>query len=534
MATFVKRLMIALLFWVFAVTVSDAFFFHGGGMVAMSDTCNFSTAGPNCAPGVANMLLNGAAGDTNDVTVTATIGSGSAALAVGTNTFASTDCQSGAGCTGTVNKGIGVWGAGAGGAILSTSIIAFTDAQHVTLGNNAGTAVTGGSTKIRYGTDNTTAIQTVMNAIAASNNTGVIYLPDTGKPYLVNGTPQNYPNSAGSAILLMPDRPVTSGPINIIFKGQFEAPYGGISVIGSQVLSNSGSILTTTRNDGGGVAAIIGGASANFYPWTLANLGVKNLMFRTYDNPQIIPVDGRYIAGMEVEDVWFDTGTALQNVSAPTDVNAIALATPLNSNGAFTSVRNINVVGPYVGVQINEHAVIDNASVYFAHDGYFVNPANHAMSIGRIGAYHTIVAMEFGSAGGLCAPIDVKQLDIEWTASGPWARTWDIDDITNAGCGTIKWHLVEAGPGPTHTVSVNGGANLQLSETGALIGTVPVVLGQYYVTSALPVCGPANPATNGFQRLVSDAASPTYNGTLVGSGSVRTGVLCNGTNWVTQ
>lgn len=70
---------------------------------------------------------------------------------------------------------------------------------------------------------------------------------------------------------------------------------------------------------------------------------------------------------------------------------------------------------------------------------------------------------------------------------------------------------------------------------GAAAGTLAVDpnLSQFlpttYTVATLPTCG----SSNKFQSLtVSDASSPTYLGTLTGSGTVSTPVMCNGTSWV--
>jgi hypothetical protein len=93
-----------------------------------------------------------------------TITSGTASLAASTALFSSADCQGGTGCTGTVgNKVITVGGIGAAGAALRTTIIAFTDTQHITLGTNASTSQSGTSEPIEWGTDNTAGLQNWLN-----------------------------------------------------------------------------------------------------------------------------------------------------------------------------------------------------------------------------------------------------------------------------------------------------------------------------------------------------------------------------------
>ena len=52
-----------------------------------------------------------------------------------------------------------------------------------------------------------------------------------------------------------------------------------------------------------------------------------------------------------------------------------------------------------------------------------------------------------------------------------------------------------------------------------------------YTVATLPAC---NSALYGYWYLISDATTPTYNGTPAGSGAVIVPVVCNGTAWTTH
>ncbi|MDR3534931.1 MAG: glycosyl hydrolase family 28-related protein [Acetobacteraceae bacterium] len=68
---------------------------------------------------------------------------------------------------------------------------------------------------------------------------------------------------------------------------------------------------------------------------------------------------------------------------------------------------------------------------------------------------------------------------------------------------------------------------LTLKDTGYVYFKAPATLLTYTV-SALPTC---NSSLVGAMAAVTDATSPTYNGTLTGGGSVSVPVYCNGTAW---
>lgn len=143
------------------------------------------------------------AANAQNTTVNVTITSGQATLAVGTATFAATDCQTGTGCTGTNgNKVITVGGIGASSAPLQTTIIGFTDSQHITLGANAGTSQAGTSEPIVWGTDNTTALQNWLTQCATSTSSCFL---DAAR-YLISSTLST-----------------SSSQVNIFGAGQFQS-----------------------------------------------------------------------------------------------------------------------------------------------------------------------------------------------------------------------------------------------------------------------------------------------------------------------
>ena len=52
-----------------------------------------------------------------------------------------------------------------------------------------------------------------------------------------------------------------------------------------------------------------------------------------------------------------------------------------------------------------------------------------------------------------------------------------------------------------------------------------------YTVATLPTCGPAIARS---LAVITDATTPTYNGTPVGGGAVIVPVFCNGTVWTTH
>lgn len=101
-----------------------------------------------------------------------------------TTAFKSTDCQTGAGCTGTTgNKIILINGAGPSGYALLTTITGFTNAHAVTLGDAAATSVTNAS--FSYGSNLAPQINAAINAATTLYPSGArVELPSG--PYILD------------------------------------------------------------------------------------------------------------------------------------------------------------------------------------------------------------------------------------------------------------------------------------------------------------------------------------------------------------
>jgi hypothetical protein len=109
-------------------------------------------------PAIVTAEQIGAKGDATTVTGATTIASGSGVLTIVGGSFVSAD----------VNKLILVPGAGAAGADLITTILGVAGLTQVSLANNAGTALVAVSKTVAYGTNDTTALQAMIDVALAN------------------------------------------------------------------------------------------------------------------------------------------------------------------------------------------------------------------------------------------------------------------------------------------------------------------------------------------------------------------------------
>lgn len=104
-------------------------------------------------------------------------------------------------------------------------------------------------------------------------------------------------------------------------------------------------------------------------------------------------------------------------------------------------------------------------------------------------------------------------------ARGGWHR------LTSGGNGTFLYQIM--GGADVYSISPSGGMNVSNLTAGALTITGPAKLAPYTVAT-LPACNAGN--RDAF-AVVTDAANPTYRGTLSGGGAARTPVYCDGVSW---
>jgi hypothetical protein len=90
--------------------------------------------------------------------------------------------------------------------------------------------------------------------------------------------------------------------------------------------------------------------------------------------------------------------------------------------------------------------------------------------------------------------------------------------------GTNTWTLVSSNSSAVSqaTVQLNGVTVMTIDPVSGIMPVAGIV-------SALPACTSTN---KGALRVVTDASSPTYGGSLSGSSTTVALALCNGTSWL--
>ena len=413
----------------------------------------------------------GAKGDGKIVT-DAVMASSSANLACTTSTpFTSAD----------VGKNILVSTAKGSYAHLSSTINTFTDSGHVVLANSA-TATTGGTPGAiaYYGTDDTAAIQSAINAAAtyAQAHNGYAEVLFDPVIYIIAGAFTVGGSGLGNNQIALPNIPqTTSAHITLAFIGGEEST----SLINwAQTLPQvAGATLASVRTDGTnngtyGPAHIIGGPVNGYGGESGASTGWNNLHLVVRGMSTLSPYNATFggmdlfsVASCDIQSfsaltaaVVPTTSAPAPSMSAPSNISnqwGWGLRLPAAGNNAKIAVGSFACEGHCYGFGPSEHSATEatrciyNITGIEAHSGNGVS-MTHAGFIGKATVEGCTNAVGFFDGG---IKLDIASLCTESISSK------QVFDPSNRGQGVIVVRPQNAG-GFYGSSWVNGGSGVRL------------------------------------------------------------------------
>lgn len=267
-----------------------------------------------------------------------------------------------------LSAGQGVFIAGAGVAAvdyIGTVVSCVGTALVVTPATS--TSVSAGA-KVQH--DSSAAINAAMASAVASGGVRCYFPPGF---YRVNGPildPTNakcilqVPDIVYSPAVLPGNPPVQielCGPLppaGVAFCSGVET-YGG-AVIQSDVVYASGSIL-------GGYANTAGSYGHLTSVW----LTLRNLTFRTYDDPALSGVNANYIGSCVLQDVQIDTGIqqVSGNITFPMSNGLVfGYSSPGSSSALMNELHRVAIQGYPNGIMLHEHVQLDTVYLSFCYN----------------------------------------------------------------------------------------------------------------------------------------------------------------------
>jgi hypothetical protein len=364
-----------------------------------------------------------------------------------------------------VGKTICVGGAGISGRPLITTI-ASVSGSSATLSTSCSTSVSGAI--VHYGTDDTAAIQSAINAVFSAG-TGTVYFP--AGIYMIAGALQN--TSTHNAQLYLPHVPLLSPQVTIGFVGT-TAPTMVVpapTVVSNNPPPKSGSILFSPINGSGTAPALLAAWTDNTASdFSLVFPTVGNLTFRTaYLNPNpLIALQFSSASIAHFESVVLDVDATSAQIAATQPVSGgIGLYPPAFDNGAYVVVKDSYAVGYDTGFVWTEHGNFDYVNTYFCYTSYLVQAAYHSMRGSRIGSWSSkrgLYASGASIGGATESGIVIQEFASEHNdANSSWwfYSPTDVVDASNALYGTLAYWIVKSNVGYANSdFSKVGGTNL--------------------------------------------------------------------------
>lgn len=399
----------------------------------------------------------------------ASITSGTAILTKSAGAFVAAD----------VGKSVRVYGAGAAGVDLLTTILSYQSATQVTLNTNASTTVS--AKQVAWATDDTPAFQAAAAAASAVGG-GKVYAPVGHYVFaaaLVTSVNSINPNCQVYVPLVQVSQVAgtPSNTVNVIFEGETNGPlYGGGLAF---VEPTKNGVLIESWITGTGTEPCVFGSSfynngfanANDGPVEFHNMivRVKSKDGTTDIAPTMSAYNCRYAPGVVGVNLKADTESAsTTSVEPATTVTGFILPGIQNSGNIL--LQNCSAERYGTGYLVNEHAVLIQTWASVCVRGFALATSNHASYMDRI----CVNLCKYGIWLLSAARFQVNQYDSERKRSGT-ARWYDwTADMggasSNGAAGFIQSYFIVdsvAGANPSFVDDGNVGVVIQ----NALLGS---------------------------------------------------------------
>ncbi len=308
-------------------------------------------------------------------------------------------------------------------------------------------------------TNDTAAVQAAIDACGTAGG-GTVWFP--AGVYLISGALRD--TGAFNGQLLLPGVSTTSPQVTISFRGPNRPPfaYHG-TAIGSQY-----AIIKSSLTGASGTASVISGGNSG---QNNIEVVVQDLVCLAPDNPTFTFWNLATTQGGKRDGLFISTTSVLaaSGISQPSHSNAYGIKLPGTANSNLLAEDVICVYGFYTGVLVGELT-----QAYFITSltmvGIEIPTTPHSAGLIRHQMTASPIGIKFtGGANYLDIWYDAEHCNP--SAGGAynpgWAvTTYDVDDPSNYFHGHIEWFGVQAGVGPDHLFTINGGTNSSNAEIG--------------------------------------------------------------------
>lgn len=200
--------------------------------------------------------------------------------------------------------------------------------------------------------------------------------------------------------------------------------------------------------------------------FSFANVYLKNLDIRTYDNPRIGGIDLTYAPFATLENVFINTNIYGIRSAEPTH-NTIGLRMPTSNNGARSILENVTITGYATQLVASEHVNANNLHLGNGITGILMESFGpHGANFDRIEMMGLRYLFETHSdCEFIIQHLDVEHLDsaTQYALGKAYQITWaDFNDPANNMRARVNYKIVGASGSPNDLLKT--GANLVIAQ----------------------------------------------------------------------
>lgn len=315
-------------------------------------------------------------------------------------------------------------------------------------------------------------------AVAAitANGAGTLYVP--AGIYLVSRPLQDTGTDGANAQLPLPypgditdsdPTPVDIEPVTMRVVGASMVP--GLVGWPANKPTNGYSIFKSTLTGGSGNASVFGSKKLT----VTIMMTFENIIVEMPLNPSLTGIDAQWFPAI-IRDVMvyagqyaytgYYTGGYSPTAPAvePTHSNQVGIKMSGNNKCDWARCY-ATVYGCYTGIKQGEALVGGRAGIRNCIVGVEMAAAYHGNQWDRLSISQ--VQTPIKGTGACTVVINMVDFEDGAGASGAWINpTYQIDDPSNLITGDVKWLRVIPNVGAEHSIDVNGGSNINLTEIG--------------------------------------------------------------------
>lgn len=371
-------------------------------------------------------------------------------------------------------------------------------------------------------TDNTVALQRLIDTIAFKQRSALIYCPDS--VYVFSGVLKD--TTRINSIIIFPSVAIDDKQYTITIRGKRKLTYSPSAFI-SSVPFPDGTIFRCTNNNRKGVEpSFMGGkgpVGGDYAETSYMVPGLEELNIQMPANSLLTAVNHRHFTNSYLKDVNIVAGTSqsVLDKPEPTDSTVYGFIQPDYSHGINQIVDGtLNISGFYYGMRLGEGALVRNYGSYGNKIAVAVDGADGTMIIERM-----IVGWnQFGfraRTGYTPSSVRVYSCNTErWVAPAWYTFVADVYDPDNQLYSDIDSRTVIAGSGTDSVTACLftkvGGNNVHQHCQGK--GTLPYAdtLSSNTSVSLIDVTNTSSGSSAAIQTAFRNNANSTYSAGLTG------------------